>query len=176
MEFTTKRLIIRRLKVSDLEAVFAHRSDPFTSRYIGKPATLADAQARIAQAQLPWEGKEGERLILAIECKESAQLLGELMFKFVSVEHQCGEIGYRLASQHHGKGYAFEAASALIKEVFTQFEINKLNAICAVDNIASWKLMEKLGMKREGRLRSYMALPSGTTDCFTYGVLKHEVI
>ncbi|RZQ54494.1 GNAT family N-acetyltransferase [Pseudoalteromonas phenolica] len=176
MEFTTKRLIIRLLKVSDLEAVLAHRSDPFTSRFIGKPATLADAQARIAQAQLPWKGKEGERLILAIECKESGLLLGELMFKFVSVEHQCGEIGYRLAGKYQGKGYAFEAANALIKEVFTQFKLNKLNAICAVDNIASWKLMEKLGMKREGRLRNNLMLPSGTTDCFTYGVLKHEVI
>ena len=176
MEFTTKRLIIRRLKVDDLEAIFEHRSDPFTSRFIGRPATLADAQARITQAQSPWEGKEGERLMLAIECKESGLLFGELMFKFVSVEHKCGEVGYRLAHKHQGKGYAFEAASALIKEVFVQFEVSKLNAICAVDNIASWKLMEKLGMQREGRLRSYMTLPSGTTDCFTYGVLKHEVV
>ena len=174
--FSTKRLNIRRLALSDLMNVYKHRSDPATSKYIGKPATLDDALTRVNMALLPWNAREGERLILAVECKTTGEFVGELVFKFVSTEHQYGEIGYRLAANFHGKGLAFEASNAFIKYLFRHYLLSKINAICAVDNVASWKLMERIGMKREGRIRHFLRLPMGTTDCFTYGILKHEAL
>ncbi|MFC3032776.1 GNAT family N-acetyltransferase [Pseudoalteromonas fenneropenaei] len=174
MLFHTTRLTIRPLAEQDLAAVYQHRKDPQTSRYIGKPATLDDAKARIANAALPWQGQENERLMLAVELTPCGTFIGEVMFKYINLEGEIGEFGYRLAAEFIGQGYGYEVAAGLIDHLFHVLPLHKLTAIAAIDNLASWKLMEKLGMQREGVLRSHMKLKNGHEDCVLYGILKTE--
>ncbi|MDK1288468.1 GNAT family N-acetyltransferase [Pseudoalteromonas umbrosa] len=174
MQFETQRLRIRTLNSSDLHAVYQSRRDLETSKYIGKPATIEDVQKRIEEASQPWKNIDGQKLLLVIEHKVSGDFIGEMLFKFTHVAHQIGEIGYRLSPTQQRKGYAYEAASALISQLFEHFALNKITAVCATENTASWQLMEKLGMQKEGHLREHMPLDSGFADSYLYAILKKE--
>ncbi|MCF2858308.1 GNAT family N-acetyltransferase [Pseudoalteromonas sp. SMS1] len=175
MQFETARLIIRPLQYDDLNDVYESRKNPETSKYIGPPASRKEAEKRIEEALLPWRETDHHRLMLAIICKTTRQFIGELVFKYVHKNCNIGEIGYRLSSQHIGKGYAFEATHEFIRCLFDRFSLNKINAICATDNQASWQLMEKLGMKKEGLLRENMYLHGQYQDSFIYSILKREM-
>ncbi|WP_192506249.1 GNAT family N-acetyltransferase [Pseudoalteromonas aurantia] len=172
MKFETSRLLMRPMILEDLKASYAHRSCPETSRYIGEPLTLAQAQARLRENCEPWLGEENQRLALAITKKDTQQLIGELMFKYVNKPSLVGEIGYRLNKEFIGFGYAFEAVSMLIESLFSELKVMKIVAVCAVDNAASWRLMEKLGMQREGLLRSHFLIGSERLDAYSYGICK----
>ncbi|TMP28411.1 GNAT family N-acetyltransferase [Pseudoalteromonas rubra] len=174
LHFNTARLTIRPLQQSDLHGVYESRRNPGTSKYIGDPATLADAQARIDRASAPWQAKEQERLLLAIIRREDNVLVGELMYKFLCHNAKTAEIGYRLNEKYIGQGYAFEAANGLIETAFTQFGLNKICAFCAVENQASWRLMQKLGMQQEAHLRQHFKFSHGYCDGYMYGLLRSE--
>ncbi|KNC66979.1 GNAT family N-acetyltransferase [Pseudoalteromonas ardens] len=176
LHFNTARFTIRPLQQSDLHAIYESRRNPDTSRYIGEPATLKDAQDRIDQATAPWQANEHERLLLAIIRREDNVLVGELMYKFLCHNAKTAEIGYRLNERFIGQGYAFEAANGLIEAAFEQFGLNKVCAFCAVENQASWRLMEKLGMQREAHLRQHFKFSHGYYDGYMYGLLRSEHI
>ncbi|WP_046006479.1 GNAT family N-acetyltransferase [Pseudoalteromonas rubra] len=174
LHFNTARLTIRPLQQGDLHAIYESRRSPKTSKYIGEPATLEDAQARIDQASAPWQAKEHERLLLAVVRREDNVLIGELMYKFLSHNTKTAEIGYRLNEKYIGQGYAFEAANGLIEAAFAQFGLNKICAFCAVENQASWRLMQKLGMQQEAHLRQHFKFSHGYYDGYMYGLLRSE--
>ncbi|MBE0349244.1 GNAT family N-acetyltransferase [Pseudoalteromonas peptidolytica] len=175
MQFETKRLSIRRMTMADLDAVFAHRKSPITSKYIGLPATRESAKERLRQACKPWNAEPGERLILAIIHKTRAQLIGELVFKYVDKTQKIGEIGLRLAEREIGKGYGLEAASALIEQGFNSFNVNIIQAICAVDNLQSQRLMVKLGMKRKSCLPAFLDIAGDKHDAYIYQIYNKKI-
>ena len=85
------------------------------------------------------------------------------------------EIGYVLARIHWGKGYMTEAAAALRDWVFQQPEIFRLYATTSVDNIASQRVMEKIGMTREGLMRRYINHPNVSpepVDSYLYAMVR----
>lgn len=172
MQFETERLSIRRMTMDDLDAVYSHRKNPNTSKYIGAPATLESAKERLIQACQPWKGAVDERLILAIVKKPQAQLIGELVFKYVDAGKRVGEIGFRLAEAEIGKGYGEEAATALIKEAFQSLSVDTIQAICAVENLQSQRLMLKLGMKRKTRLKAFLDIGGEKHDIYIYQLTK----
>jgi len=172
MNIETNRLVIRKLQQDDLEASFAHRSDPDVCRYVSKPITRQQAQSRIDMFSKPWKKQENEKNVLAIELKSAGQLVGEVMIKYSNVESQIAEIGYRLASRYQGQGYAFEAASALLDYGFSQLNLHKITALCVAENTASWRLMEKLGMKKEGELASHFKIGDAWKDGLIYAKIN----
>ena len=175
MKIETDRLLIRPLTLDDVDDSFEHRGDPEVSRYTPGPITREQAEARIqAQLDVPWAGKDHQKLMLAIELKESGKLIGELMFKYTDVESGNGEIGYRLNRHYQGKGYAFEAVSLFIRQLFSELGVHKIIALCATDNDASWRLMEKLGMTREGAMRSHFRLRGQRFDAYSYAILATD--
>ncbi|KAF7765150.1 hypothetical protein PCIT_a4469 [Pseudoalteromonas citrea] len=172
MKFCTSRLIIRPMTMADLQASFAHRSCPQTSRYISDQTTLAQAKQRLSENCQPWLGEENQRLALAITLSGSNELIGEVMFKYINKASLVGEIGYRLKKEAIGKGYAFEAVSAFIEHLFSKLEVMKIVAVCAVDNTPSWRLMEKMQMHREGVFKSHFFIGGERLDAFSYGICR----
>jgi [ribosomal protein S5]-alanine N-acetyltransferase len=172
MRIETERLLIRNIELNDFDDCFEHRSDPEVCRYIGAPLTREQTKDKIAQSMLPWSGKEGEKLMLAIELKQEKKLIGELMFKFSSLDHLVGEIGYRINTKYQGRGYALEASRSFIATIFKQLNAHKVSALCLADNEASWRLMEKLGMQREGFLKSHFKVNELWHDAYIYSILE----
>lgn len=172
MRIETERLLIRLMEPIDFEDSYEHRSDPEVCRFISAPLTREQTQHRIEKAIIPWSGEEHSKLALAIELKEEGKLIGELMFKYTNVESDVGEIGYRLNRKYQGAGYAYEAVFALVRSLFDDMNLHKISAVCLIENTGSWKLMEKLGMHREGVLKSHFRLDDRWFDGYSYAVVN----
>ena len=92
----------------------------------------------------------------------------------VNERHRTAELGWGIARAHWGTGIAHEAVSALIDFLFSTYELPRVFARADFGNERSWRLMERLRMKREALLRSHRVGPDGRSDEVFYGLLLEE--
>lgn len=118
------------------------------------------------------EGRTRRALDLGYSEQTKGKLIGELVFKYVDEEKKVGEIGFRLAEDEIGCGYGYEAAAALIKAAFQQCSVDTIQAMCAVGNQQSQRLMLKLGMKRKCRLKAFLDIGSEKHDIYIYQLTR----
>ena len=111
---------------------------------------------------------------LALVLKAEGRLIGHLLFNpwFAPRTY---EIGWVLNRRYHGSGYAMEAAVALLRYGFETLRLHRVIATCQPENVASWRVMEKLGMRREAHFRKCIARGEATWwDEFVYAILAEE--
>ncbi len=172
---TTDRLRVRRFQPGDLEAFVAMRSDPELARYqswriIARP----EAEAFIAKMVDVEPGTPGEWVQLAIADQATDVFLGDCALYNKVDDPDVVEIGFTLTRQAQGKGLATEAVSAVFDFLFQQKGFRRVIAICDVRNHSSYRLLERLGMRREGHtLQSYWNKRSWT-DEYQYAILRDE--
>ena len=123
----------------------------------------------------PWGGGEGEWLALAIEADSPPKMLGLAAFNIQDWIARTGEIGYRLHPDHQGKGLCLEAMRCVVEYLFEIAQFHKLTGRCTADNLPSARLLEKLGMQREGCLRQHSMLAGVWHDELVYGLLRTDI-
>ena len=147
----TERLVLRRFEASDLDAFHAYHSLPETARFLpGEAKSYTKSMETVGRyANFEFE-KEGDWVALAIEAADSPGLLGEVVLKWLE---GCGqaEIGWSLAPAARGKGYAAEAAAAMLKLGFEDLGFHRIDAKLDALNTSSAALCERLGMRLESR-------------------------
>jgi ribosomal-protein-alanine N-acetyltransferase len=89
-------------------------------------------------------------------------------------EHGLAEVGYALSSQYQRQGIMADALFDLVEEVFHRTVLERIEARCAIDNLASQKVLERIGFQREGRLRAYFKLRGERVDNYLYALLRRE--
>lgn len=89
-------------------------------------------------------------------------------------EHGLSEVGYALATEHQGRGVMRQALEVLLADLFTLTRIERVEARCATDNAPSQRVLEKVGFRREGTLRSYFRLHGRRVDNYLYAVVKAD--
>lgn len=168
----TSRLIVRRLAVADADAIFAaYAHDLEVTRLLTwRPhRRIEEARAYIQTKIAAWDS--GTEFTWAILRRDGALLRG------IALRPQGFKVdfGYVLARAHWGNGFAAEALQALVDWAMAQPEVFRAWAVCDVENAASARVMEKVGMTREGILRRWMLHPQvGNTarDCLCYSLGK----
>lgn len=170
----TARLRFRRIVPTDAEAIFAIFSDPEVTRYLLSPpmTEVAQAEESVRRKLEYYEGSEVFQL--GVESKEDGLFLGTCTLFNLALNSKRAEVGYVLARPYWGKGYMMEAAGALVDTAFTKLDLNRLEADIDPRNVASAKLLERLGFKREGLLREREIVCGEVTDTALYGLLKRE--
>lgn len=166
---TTSRLVLRPWRITDLEDVLACMNDDF-SRYlpIPRPYSRADGEQFVARRLLEsWEANP----VFAIEV--GGRVIGDINVR-ITADHARGECGWGIGSQWWGRGLVTEAARAVMAWAFDGFTLHKIEATADAENVASWRVMEKLGMQREGYLRSHRVLRGERRDVVYYGILRDE--
>jgi RimJ/RimL family protein N-acetyltransferase len=172
----TERLRLRPFTRGDVDAVYAYRSREDVCRYLfdepmSRQTCAETVQTRIAQLGLE---EEGDRIVLAVERKSDAELIGEVSLILRGVEARQAEIGYIFNPAAHGHGYATEAARALIQVGFMGADMHRVYARCDARNLASAQVMERLGMRREAHFRDHVLLKGRWDEEFIYAVLEDE--
>lgn len=104
----------------------------------------------------------------------SGELIGSIGVSIVSEYDLVGELGYKIGSRWWGQGYTSEAAKAVIAFVFTNTDIERIQWHSSVENPASKKVMEKIGMSYEGLSRHSYRTRDGFQDCTFYGIIRDE--
>lgn len=88
--------------------------------------------------------------------------------------NRVGEMGYVVNPDYWGQGIATEAAHLLIKFGFQEMKLHRIFATCDPRNIGSAKVLEKIGLTKEGRIREHKLIRDGWRDSFLYSILEHE--
>ncbi|ODT64679.1 MAG: hypothetical protein ABS75_34275 [Pelagibacterium sp. SCN 63-23] len=173
---TTARLRLRPFTRGDVDAVFDYRGREDVSRYLFDPPLSREecalaVQQRTGQLALV---EEDDRIILAVETLADEVLVGEVSLIWRSVEARQGELGWIFHPDHHGRGYAREAAGALLDLAFHQADLHRVYARCDAGNTPSWRLMERLGMRREAHFREHALFKGEWDEEFYYAILRRE--
>ena len=166
----TTRLLLRPFEITDVDDVCAYASDPDVARFrpLPNPYTRNDALGFVRrQIQTDWS-TDAEFAVV-----HRHHVIGGLSLN-VSAEHDRAELGYLLGKRWWGRGLATEAARAVLDWGFQRFNLYKVYARAHVDNRRSWRVLEKLGMSREGVLRGHWKMRNEHVDLVYYAVLRDE--
>jgi [ribosomal protein S5]-alanine N-acetyltransferase len=174
-ELETERLLLRRMRLDDAEAMFAYASDPEVTRYVlfETHQTVEDSKAFL---RLAVEGYErGDFGVWGVVLKDSGAFVGTCGVDVnYAPEHARAELGYVLGRQHWGKGLMPEAVRAVIRFGFLRMGLNRIQARCIAENVASARVMEKVGMTYEGTLRESEFIKGAYRDMKLYSILRRE--
>ncbi|AST93702.1 GNAT family N-acetyltransferase [Sutcliffiella cohnii] len=168
MFIATKRLKIRRFIKDDIHALIEYTSDPSVMEYIPEGVfTEGDAKEFIDKNM----GDEPEKF--AVVLKDENRLIGHIVFHRYFGDHTY-EIGWVFHTQYYNKGYASEAALATLQYGFEQLQLHRIIATCQPENIGSYRVMEKIGMRKEGFFKKCIPHGDGWWDEYYYAILKEE--
>lgn len=169
----TARLRLRPFEKGDLDDVHAYASDLDTVRFMdwgpNTPEVTAERLRIALEEQAAWPRPE---VSLAVEAAEAGRVIGSVR---LGLDRAGGaDFGYVLGSPWWRRGYAYEAASALLAVAFGALELHRVWATCDARNLGSIALLEKLGLRREGLLRHDRRGRDGWRDTCVYAVLREE--
>jgi RimJ/RimL family protein N-acetyltransferase len=170
------RLLLRPLAAADVDALLAYRSLPEVCRYVPfEPMGREDVMARLREQ---WSchalAQEGDALILGAELADTGQLIGDVMLRWISAEHRCGEIGYVFSPAFAGRGFAGEAAHAVLHLAFDDLGLHRVMARLDARNTASARLAARLGMRQEAHLVENEWFKGEWTDELDFALLGRE--
>jgi ribosomal-protein-alanine N-acetyltransferase len=176
IELFNERLKLRLIEFSDLNAIHSLHSLTETDRYntLGIPETIKVTKEIITPLISDNQQQNILNYTFAIEELRTGTFIGLLGFKLGAKKYNNAEVYYKLNLDYWGKGYATEALNLVLDFGFKNLKLHRITAGCAIDNIASIKVLEKVGMKREGHARQILPLKSGWSDNFEYAILETD--
>lgn len=172
----TERLWLRPFQPADVPAFAAYRSDPEIARYQGweTPYSLEQAARFVAEMSAMPPIPVGEWYQLAIQPKDYGAIIGDCAFHVLAEDGQQAEIGFSLSRAYQGRGYAAEAVRRLLGYLFEERNLHRVRAICDVENTASGKLLERVGMRREAQHIENVWFKGRWSSEYVYAILAFE--
>ncbi len=172
----TERLLLRPFAQGDYDALLAIQSRADVTRFLyWEPRTpdevLPALERRIADVAL-WQ--EGDTVACAVVVRATGELIGDCSLHWVSAEHRVGEIGFVFHPDHHGRGYATEAARPLLEFGFATAGLHRIIGRLEARNIASARVLEKIGMRREALLIENEFVKGEWQSELDYAILDRE--
>ena len=174
--FCTERLIVRRPRSADAAAIFTeYAQDSEVTKYlVWRPhREIKETVDFLAGCLARWES--GEELTWGLTQKNVDRVIGMVACR---MRGHAADIGYVLARQYWGRGYMSEAVRAVVDWVASVESVFRVWAVCDTANAASARVLEKVGMSREGILRRWNMHPNASLeprDCFVYSKVRGEV-
>jgi RimJ/RimL family protein N-acetyltransferase len=175
MEIITARLVLRELAVDDWPVVLAYQSDPRYLRYYHWFERSESDVRDFVQMLVDQQAVEPRRKFqLAITLAEDGGLIGNCGIRRKPENEWEADIGYELNPEYWGRGYATEAARAIVAFGFRDLALHRVSSWCIADNVASARILEKTGMRREGCLHENEYFKGRWWDTLLFGLLRHE--
>jgi ribosomal-protein-alanine N-acetyltransferase len=175
MHIVTERLILRDYEADDWRAVMAYQNDKRYLRFY--PWTeRPEAEVRaFVQMFLDWQAEQPRRKFqLAITLPSDRRLIGSCGIRRKNENDWEADIGYELAPEYWGQGFATEAATAIVGFGFRELNLHRISSWCIAENMNSARVLERLGMRLEGRLRENDYFKGRWWDVLVYGLLESE--
>jgi RimJ/RimL family protein N-acetyltransferase len=171
----TSRLRLREITREDWQEVYAYQSIPaYSAYYAWSKRTQSDAQ-NFVQMLYNWRFEKPRiKYQLAIELKNTRQLIGNCGIRKVSNRAVEAELGYEINPAYWSQGFATEAARSIITFGFKELGLHRIWASCLLENRASARVLQKLGMQQEGLLRENRHFKGRWWDTLIFAILAQE--
>ena len=174
-QLETERLLLRELVQEDWAAVHRYGSDPEVSRHMDwGPNTEEDTTAFLAMVLATQRAQPRVDFQLAVVLKHDDRLIGACTLVFTDVPSREASLGYAYERAAWGQGYATEAARAMLAFGFGELGQHRIWATCAPANVGSSRVLEKIGMQREGYLRDHRWMKGHWRDSLLYAILEPD--
>lgn len=170
----TERLTIRRFTADDFNDVFEYLSDPEVVKYEPYPAVTPKQGCEYLERMM------NSTDFWAVCLTDGGKQIGQVYL--AEKDQNTWEVGYVFNSRYQHRGYAFEAVDRLLSHVFADCGAHRVFAHCNPENVPSWKLLERLGFRREAHLKQNVYFQTDEhdnplwQDTFEYAVLSVEFI
>jgi RimJ/RimL family protein N-acetyltransferase len=171
----TPRLMLRPVAPGDEDAMFEIFSDPVVMRYWSTPPWTRREQAAELVAVEAAGLAAGTSVRLAVVRPDDGALVGTFSIFALEEGSRRAEVGYALARAVWGQGYAQEAGLAVVRYAFDVLGLRRLEADIDPRNVASARILERLGFTREGLLRERWIVAGEVSDSALYGLLSSDV-
>ena len=175
MRIVTERLILREFVVGDWPDVLAYQRDPRYLRFYAWTDRTEGEVRDFVQMFVDQQADQPRRKFqLAITLPDSGRLIGNCVIRRNADNDWEADIGYELAPEHWGRGYATEAALAIVSCGFRELGLHRISSWCIADNTASARVLERVELRLEGRLRENEYFKGRWWDTLLYGLLESE--
>ncbi len=169
----TQRLLLRKIQLNDAEDMFEYACDPEFAKYtIWTAHQSLEHSKRFVNKII--EFYNTHQLTVWGIVDTNGKFIGTCGFGDLQLIDAKAELGYALSRKYWGKGYMTEAVTAVINFGFSNMPLNRIEARCEPENIASARVLEKIGMKYEGLLRQHIYSKGTYHDLKMYSILKQE--
>lgn len=166
----TERLVLRPFELSDADAfVEAWGSEEWTSLLLSRPRNPAEVADMVRRRTEPGDGQ-----FIGVAAAHDGEVVGDLMLQLQGTGLSEGEIGWSILPRHTGRGYATEAAEAMLRLGFEHLGLRRIVANLDARNDRSAALCERLGMRRECHKRGDFWSKGRWTDSYEYALLREE--
>lgn len=170
----TPRLRLRPFEDADAGDLFALHSSAYVLRYWDAPPWKERARAEGFIAACRQMAEEGSGARLAVERARDGVFIGWCSLRQWDPVYRSASLGYCFDDAVWGHGYATEASRALLTWAFETLDLNRVEAETDTRNLASARVLEKLGFMREGTLRENCIVSGEVSDSWIYGLIRRE--
>ena len=175
MQLSTERLLLRELNHSDVDDIQEYATDPKVIKYLTfGPNTEEETHSFVDFCIVHQKEPKRRNYELGITLPSENKLIGGCGIRVTDSGNSIANIGYCLNRNFWGKGYATEAANGLLGFGFEELNLHRIYAIFDPENVASKRVLEKIGMTYEGHLRQNVIIHGEHRDSLMYAILRHE--
>ncbi|MCC3268067.1 GNAT family N-acetyltransferase [Arthrobacter gengyunqii] len=172
----TERLLLRPFADSDADELFALQSNAEVLRYWDTPPWTERSQVARFMTGCQTMADEGTGARVVLIRRSDGEFVGWCTFNGWNPDFRSASLGYCLTEAAWGRGYATEAARALLTWAFNSLDLNRVQSETDTRNVASARVLEKLGFVREGTLREDCIVNGDVSDSWVYGLIRRDWI
>jgi [ribosomal protein S5]-alanine N-acetyltransferase len=176
MELQTNRLIFREVSTDDLSNIHQLHSLPETDEFntLGIPKSIQETELIISDWLAGQNARPQTSYIFCLDLADTKQFIGLIALNIGKPKYQTAEVWFKIDSNYWRQGYTTEALTKLLDYSFNTLKLHRIEAGCAVENIASIKVLEKVGMTREGMKRKKLPIRGDWKDNYFYAILDED--
>lgn len=174
LPITTRRLHIRDYVAADIPTVFQYVNDPAYWQHQRSEAPTAQQFEVLLNWVVSEQSPKRLGYFLAATRKDTGEIVGEAVIKITNPAERQAEIGFGVAPRFWKQGFGTEIAMTALDAAFSHLKMHRVAAQCSPDNKGSIRVLQKIGMAREGLLRDIHHARGKWWSTVIYGVLEHE--
>jgi ribosomal-protein-alanine N-acetyltransferase len=170
----TRRLCIRSFREEDWKAVHAYSADPEVMRFVPGELPSEEETRDAIRSWMNGQTDNPPHYDFAVTVPPDNSVIGWCCIQISSSDKRLGELMYAFNRNFWRKGYAIEATQAIVNYGFSELKLHRIFATCRPENIGSWRILEKLGMQREGLLRENIWIRDSWYSSYLYAIIDYE--